>query len=65
MENWDPFSDDAPKDENNEPILHLNVGSGNEISIKNLANMISETTGYSGDIIWDSSKPDGALREET
>ena len=64
LENWDTFSDDAPKDKNNDSILHLNVGSGKEISIKNLANMISENIGYSGDIIWDSSKPDGALRKK-
>ena len=64
LENWDPFADDAPKDENNDSLFHLNVGSGNEISIKNLANMISETTGYSGDIIWDSSKPDGTFRKQ-
>ena len=64
LENWDPFADDAPKDENSDSLLHLNVGSGNEISIKNLAQMISETTGYSGEVIWDSSKPDGTFRKQ-
>ena len=38
---------------------HLNVGSGEEISIKSLAEMISEIINFSGDIYWDSSKPNG------
>ena len=38
---------------------HLNVGSGEEISIKSLAEMISNITNFSGEIIWDKSKPNG------
>ena len=38
---------------------HLNVGSGEEISIKSLAKMISEITNYSGEIYWDILKPNG------
>jgi len=41
----------------------LNVGSGNEISIADLANMISEITEYKGHIHFDSSKPDGTMRK--
>ena len=37
----------------------INVGSGEDVSIKNLAEMISELTGYQGDILWDKSKPNG------
>jgi hypothetical protein len=37
----------------------LNIGSGNEISIKDLISLISELTGYCGKVIWDSNKPDG------
>jgi GDP-L-fucose synthase len=37
----------------------VNIGSGNEISIKDLVSLISELTGYDEDIVWDSSKPDG------
>tara|TARA_B100000700_G_C15062474_1_gene866808 strand:- start:11941 stop:12948 length:1008 start_codon:yes stop_codon:yes gene_type:complete len=64
LENWDPSSLDAPKDVNNELLNHLNVGTGSEISIKDLASMISKITGYSGEILWDASKPDGALRKQ-
>lgn len=37
----------------------INVGTGKDIPIKNLAEMIADKAGYNGEIIWDSSKPDG------
>lgn len=42
---------------------HINVGSEFEITINDLANLISEVVGYKGDIIFDRSKPDGTLRK--
>ena len=42
---------------------HINVGTGKDISIKELAEMIKEIVGYSGKIIWDSSKPDGTYQK--
>lgn len=41
----------------------INIGSGEEISIVDLSNLISDIVGYTGDIIWDSSKPDGTMRK--
>jgi GDP-L-fucose synthase len=41
----------------------INVGSGREISIKDLAAKISKAVGFSGEIVWDSSKPDGTMRK--
>ena len=41
----------------------LNVGSGIDISIKELATLISSIIGYEGEIIWDSTKPDGTPRK--
>lgn len=41
----------------------MNVGSGDEISIKNLAEMIQHIVGYNGEIIWDDTKPDGTPRK--
>ena len=38
---------------------HINVGSGTDISIKELANMIKGIVGFNGELIWDESKPDG------
>jgi len=40
-----------------------NVGSGEEISIKNLAIKIQRVIGYKGKIVWDNSKPDGTPRK--
>ena len=41
----------------------INVGSGQEVSIKDLADKISKAVGFSGEIIWDSSQPDGTMRK--
>lgn len=42
---------------------HINIGTGKELSIKELAYKIKDTIGYSGDIRWNSSKPDGTMRK--
>ncbi len=59
LEKWDPNLNSSPCDNNGNPLLHLNVGTGKEISIKKLAELISKLCGYEGKIIWDHSKPDG------
>ena len=43
--------------------LHLNVGSGEDLSIKNLAERVAAAAGFTGAIGWDSSKPDGTPRK--
>ena len=63
LENWDPSSKNAPLDDNDQPLYFLNVGTGKEISIYDLANLISSYTGFKGQIIWDNSKPDGTPRK--
>jgi GDP-L-fucose synthase len=40
----------------------VNLGAGFEITIKELAEKIAELTGFTGEICWDSSKPDGQPR---
>jgi GDP-L-fucose synthase len=42
---------------------HINIGSGVEVSIQELAETIAKVVGYKGDILWDTSKPDGTLRK--
>ncbi len=42
--------------------LPVNLGAGFEITIKDLVNLIAELTGFSGEIKWDTSKPDGQPR---
>jgi GDP-L-fucose synthase len=41
----------------------INVGTGVDVSIRDLAELISQAVGYSGKIQWDSSKPDGTPRK--
>lgn len=45
--------------DSSEPV---NIGTGKEISIKELAETIAELAGYNGELIWDASKPDGQPR---
>jgi GDP-L-fucose synthase len=40
----------------------VNLGTGNEISIRDLAHLIAELTGFEGEIEWDSSMPNGQPR---
>ena len=49
--------------ENSLPDSLYNVGSGEEISIKDLALLIQQIVGHQGDIIWDNTKPDGSPRK--
>ena len=42
---------------------HINIGTGKEISIANLAALVAKTIGYNGKIIFDSSKPNGTMRK--
>lgn len=42
---------------------HVNVGSGKEVSIKELAELVKEVVGFEGELAWDSSKPDGTPRK--
>jgi len=41
----------------------INAGSGQEITIRELTEMMADVTGYRGRIVWDSSKPDGTPRK--
>ena len=50
--------------ENTEPMLsHINVGTGTDVSILELAQLVANITGYSGEISTDPSKPDGTMRK--
>ena len=44
---------------------HINIGSGKEITIRQLAQLVKATVGYNGTVEWDSTKPDGTLRKLT
>jgi GDP-L-fucose synthase len=49
--------------ENYDDEIAINVGVGEDVSIKELAELIQKITGFEGDIEWDSSKPDGTPRK--
>lgn len=51
----------AQKYDKSEPI---NIGSNNEVKIKQLVEMIGEVTGFKGKIVWDKTKPDGQPRRK-
>ena len=51
-------------DENTDPMLnHINVGTGVDISILELAQLVAKVTGFNGKISTDSTKPDGTMRK--
>ena len=58
---------DLPQDiytANVQPMLsHINVGTGREVSIGELAQMVAEVTGFKGKLGFDTSKPDGTMRK--
>ena len=43
--------------------LFINIGTGEDISIRELAEMIKDISGYQGDLVWDNSKPNGTPRK--
>ncbi|MEA3435472.1 MAG: GDP-L-fucose synthase [Thermodesulfobacteriota bacterium] len=40
-------------------VSHINIGTGSDMTIRELAEITKEVVGYKGDVIWDRSKPDG------
>jgi len=56
--------DKALYDENTEPMLsHINVGTGIDCTIYELAETIARVVGFNGELVFDSSKPDGSPRK--
>ncbi len=64
LENWNTKDVNSPKDDNGNPLYWLNIGTGKEISIKDLAIKIASFFKYNGNINWDLSKPDGTPRKK-
>ncbi|KGF96680.1 GDP-L-fucose synthetase [Prochlorococcus marinus str. MIT 9201] len=64
LDNWFPEENDAPKDSKGNKLTWLNVGTKDEIKIKNLAEIIAKKLDYKGRIIWDINKPDGTPRKK-
>src|SRR3989338_797448 len=58
MENFNPGNED-----NELGRIFINLGSGTELSIKDLAQIIADIIGFRGNVKWDTSKPDGISRK--
>jgi len=64
LENWSALSIDAPRDDQGQPLAFLNVGTGVDLTIKELAEEIAAVVGFEGTIEWDTSKPDGTPKKQ-
>lgn len=58
---------DLPEDRyeaNTQPMLsHINVGYGEDVTIRELALLVAQVTGFRGEIVFDATKPDGTMRK--
>ena len=59
------FADTYAKDEKEIRNTHINIGTGKDISIKDLAELIKEVIGFKGQLVFNTNKPDGTLRKLT
>nr|WP_269844926.1 GDP-L-fucose synthase [Tichowtungia aerotolerans] len=57
------YEDMAFTDESGTVQSHINIGSGKEVTIKELAETVKDVVGFEGDLEWDASKPDGTPRK--
>ncbi|KGG16890.1 MULTISPECIES: GDP-L-fucose synthase family protein [unclassified Prochlorococcus] len=64
LNHWDPQSLNAPIDSYGKPLNFLNVGTGVDIRISDLAQAVAKAVGYLGEIKWDRTKPDGTLKKQ-
>ena len=46
-------------------LQHVNIGTGKEVTIKQLAELVKDTVGFEGEIVWNSDMPDGTPRKLT
>ncbi len=64
LEHWSALSDDAPQHDEGTPLAFLNVGTGIDLSIRELAEHVAAAVGFEGEIHWDHSKPDGTPKKQ-
>ena len=57
--------DDLRDEANEVRNCHINIGTGKEIAIRELAQLVARTAGYHGTLAFDASKPDGTMRKLT
>jgi GDP-L-fucose synthase len=57
------YKDIAFEDESGTIQAHINIGSGREVSIRELARTVQQVVGYQNDLSFDTTKPDGTPRK--
>lgn len=64
LKHWNPSAPHAPCDDQGMPLTFLNVGTGIDLSIGQLAIKVANATGFQGEIRWDTTKPDGTPKKQ-
>jgi GDP-L-fucose synthase len=64
MENRD-FTDTYQNNQSEIRNTHINIGTGSDVSIAELANLIKELIGFNGEFVFNTDKPDGTMEKRT
>ena len=64
LESWDPKEKKSPIDDHGNKLTYLNVGTGKDISIFELSNILKDMIGFTGEIRWNTKKPDGTYKKQ-
>lgn len=64
LEQWNPQVPRAHCDQAGDPLPLLDVGTGVDLSIRELAEAVAAATGFRGRIAWDTTKPDGTPKKQ-
>ena len=64
LERWTTLNENAPRNDAGEVLGYLNVGTGIDLSICELAKEVAKVVGFHGSIKWDPSKPDGTPKKQ-
>ena len=64
LENWSALDIHAPRDDAGETLAFLNVGTGIDLSIRELAEQVAAAVGFNGSIEWDPNRPDGTSKKQ-
>lgn len=57
------YKERNPQEANEIKNTHINIGTGVDLTIRELSEIVKEITGYKGTVVWDSTKPDGTMRK--
>ena len=64
LEQWSALDSHAPRDDGGDPLAFLNVGTGIDISVRELAEQVAAAVDFNGSVHWDHNKPDGTPKKQ-